>query len=477
MHKSLLISTLSLVTLLVLSGCGNSEDNSSIKVDTPSDYATKSAVNYNDNKYGLISAATAAKLVTDWENNKPAGKRKLFIMQYGNIYGFEGTHTEMSPKGTMEVGNGYLKSNKAKGVYVFDRTSSCTSTGDARGDGVSSIAKPVFKIDQIDQAFSFYGIDPHQDVIMLTLGSPNQSKAGSYIAGVARMWYTLSYWGFPQESLMMLNGQASNVLNPDVNQEIADLGITRDDIFTTLPSTPEQNLTKGTDWESLSTVKLDRTILQATMEDMINLVKNPSDSNMILDARSAAEYEGTKKSATEYKVCGLTQDQQCYTAFGGHIKGASNIFFTNVIKTNDGTSDINDDNVTDYKDATFSWKALSEIETEFANAGYNAGDTVYTYCRTGTKASLLTFTSAAILGYKTRMYDGSWIQWGKMANMTDAQGNILVPDGNKWLTDAYSESVVYESNTSLVSPLNKALLNLDANSSDKMILEDKASKQ
>lgn len=476
MKKSLLISTLSIVTMLILNGCGDNDESSTIQVDVPSDYATKSAIDYNENEYGLISATNAAKMITNWEQNKPTGKRKLFIMQYGNIYGFDGNHTEVSATGSMVLNNGYIKSNKEQNVYVFDKTSGCTSTSDFRGDGVSSVAKPVCTITQMDETFSYYGIDPEQDVIMLALGSPHPQSAGGYMAGVARMWYTLTYWGFPQESIMMLNGQASNVLNPDVNQEIADLDIARDNIFTALPSTPEQNLTKGTDWQSISEIKRDGTILQATMEDMINLIKTPSDSNVILDARSAAEYAGTKKAKTEYKVCGINKDQQCYTAFDGHIKGASNLFFTSVITIDDASKDINDDNVTDYKDATFSWKPMDTLETEFAKAGYTSDSTVYTYCRTGTKASLLTFTSAAVLGYKTRIYDGSWIQWGKMASVTDTNGALLIPSGNKWLTDQYSDNVNYESNTSLISPLNQNVLNLDANHTNAMILEDKSAK-
>lgn len=482
MKKSLLISTLLIVAALVLSGCNGSDNNEEVvdkvSVDTPSSYTTRSAANYSENSYGLISAVNAAKMITDWENNKPEGKRKLFVMQVGNIYGFEGTHEEPNPKdGTMiELPNGYINGDATKGVFVFDRTAGCTSATveESRTDGVSAIPKPVFTIEQMDQAFEAYGIDPNQDVIMLALAEAN----GGYMAGMARMWYTLTYWGYPQESIMMLNGQASNVLNPNINTDIADLGITQDDIFSDVPSEyPMQKgitLVKGEDWESISTIKRDGTILQATMEDMMNLVDEASETNLILDARSAAEYDGTKRAKTEYKTCGDTQDQQCYTAYDGHIKGAMNLLYTDVVNIDDATVDVNGDGNVTADDATYTFKDLDSIETAFANAGYSSGDTVYTYCRTGTKASLLTFTSAKILGYPTRMYDGSWIQWGKMANAIDTDGNELVPAGNKWLTDAYSESVTYQDD--LVSPLNQDLLDLDAEHTNAMITMDKAAK-
>jgi len=445
----------------------------SIIVQTPSDYAKRSNNNYNENTYGLVSPKYVASLVTDWQKNKPAGKRNLFIMQYGNIYGFTGTHKEpISATEMIDMGNGYIKSNPSQNVFVYDRTSGCTTTGDSRGDGVSSVPKPVFTIEQMDQAFATYGIDPDQDVLVLLLGSPDQSKAGNYMAGVARMWYTLTYWGFPQESILMLNGQASNVLNPEINSDISEMGITKDQIFTQLPSAYRAK----PEWKSIRETKVDGTILQATMKDVMNVVDAKSASDLILDARSEKEYLGAKKAKTEYKVCGATGDKQCYTAFDGHIKGAKSLYFLNVLNHEDGKEDINKDTKIDYKDSSFSFKSLSELDTLFKDVGYKSGSHVYTYCRTGTKASLLTFTSSAVLGYNTRIYDGSWIQWGKLANVNDFNGTELVPANNKWLTDVYSESVTYNSDSSTIGPLNRTELNLDAKDTDAIIKEDKLAK-
>ena len=453
---------------------GNGNSSTTLKVQTPADYAKRSHANYDDNRYGLVSPKYVASLITDWQKNKPSGKRNLFIMQYGNIYGFSGTHKEpISATEMIDMGNGYIKSNPSKNVFVYDRTSGCTTTGDSRGDGVSSVPKPVFTLKQMDQAFGTYGIDPEQDVLLLLLGSPDPTKAGNYMAGVARMWYTLTYWGFPQESILMLNGQASNVLNPKINADISAMGITKEQIFTKLPSAYRAN----PEWKSISKVKVDGTILQATMKDVMDVVDAKSSDNLILDARSEKEYLGTKQAKTEYKVCGKTGDKQCYTAFDGHIKGAKNLYFLNIINHDDGTEDINEDKKVDYKDSSFSFKSLSQLDTTFAELGYKDGKQIYTYCRTGTKASLLTFTSSAVLGYKTRIYDGSWIQWGKLANVDDFNGTNLVPANNKWLTDAYSENITYNPNPLTISPLNRAELNLNAKNTDKIIKEDKAVKE
>jgi 3-mercaptopyruvate sulfurtransferase SseA len=212
------------------------------------------------------------------------------------------------------------------------------------------------------------------------------------------------------------------------------------------------------------------------MKDIMNVVDSKSSDNLILDARSETEYIGTKQAKTEYKICGETGDQQCYTAFDGHIKGAKNLYFLNVINSDNGVNDINGDTIVDYKDASFSFKALSELDKIFDESGYKMGNQVYTYCRTGTKASLLAFTSSSILGYKTRMYDGSWIQWGKMANLNDFNGTELLPVNNQWLTDVYSEDVTYNSSPLTISPLNKTYLNIEGTSTNAMINEDKLAK-
>jgi hypothetical protein len=161
------------------------------------------------------------------------------------------------------------------------------------------------------------------------------------------------------------------------------------------------------------------------------------------------------------------------------MKNATNLLFSDVLTIDDATTDLNEDNVTDYKDSSMTFKPIDQLDNLFATAGYKSGDNVYTYCRTGTKASLLTFTSAAVLGYKTRMYDGSWIQWGKMANAIDTNSAELLPTDSTWRTDIakYSDLVVYNTKgDDYVSPMNATLLDLNATSTDAIITEDKAAK-
>lgn len=426
----------------------------SVKVLSTTDIANRSHDDYSMNNYGLVTAEKAASWITDWKKNRPAGvSGKLFVMQMGDIAG--------------DTYN-YIKSNGVD-TFTFDRTAGCTTTGDFRNDGVSNVPKPVFSGQQMDEAFMAYNIDPKHDMFLLVVAEAD----GGYYAGAVRMWYTLSYWGIDQKNIAVLNGQASSVLNPEINSNLDAMGLTKDDLFTANQSIPPMN-----GKHTISEIKADGTILQATTGDMMTLVDSGAEEATIIDARSEAEYFGTKKAKTEFKTCGDNKDAQCYTAFDGHIAGAQNIYYTDVINTNDALTDVNGDGAIDGKDASFTFKDIYEIESIFEGAGYEEGDTNYVYCRTGTKASLLTFTSAAVLGYPTRMYDGSWIQWGKMANAFDTNGVELLPSESNWRLDVseYTESLVYNPNSSLVSPHAEGSLHLDATETNAIINEDKVYK-
>ena len=108
----------------------------------------------------------------------------------------------------------------------------------------------------------------------------------------------------------------------------------------------------------------------------------------LLDARPPADYAGTPGSATP----------------SGHIPGARNIFWKT---TMGGTPPV-------LLDST----ALSAV---FRAAGAAHGDVVVTYCKTGVQASFLYFV-ARYLGYKVRMYDGSFAEWSQLAGMPIEQG-------------------------------------------------------
>jgi len=79
----------------------------------------------------------------------------------------------------------------------------------------------------------------------------------------------------------------------------------------------------------------------------------------------------------------------------GHIPGAGNIYFVELLESEDLPR----------------LKSLNEVEALFAAAGYTPGATVVSYCQIGMRASY-NYLIARHLGYDVKLYDGSWQEWG-----------------------------------------------------------------
>ncbi len=103
----------------------------------------------------------------------------------------------------------------------------------------------------------------------------------------------------------------------------------------------------------------------------------------VFDARPPAEFAGGPST-------GVVRP--------GHIPGAHSIFWRTLL------------------DATGRVLPRDELERRFRLEGAGQGDTVIAYCRTGVQASFLYFVSR-YLGYSTRLYDGSFIEWSRMAEL------------------------------------------------------------
>lgn len=106
------------------------------------------------------------------------------------------------------------------------------------------------------------------------------------------------------------------------------------------------------------------------------------ESVAILDARPSAEYSGADPGD------GIDRP--------GHIPGARNLFWQDLVVSADDTRLKPDD----------------ELRRLFAEAGADADDVVVAYCRTGGQASFL-YAVARYLGYDVKLYDGSYIDWSR----------------------------------------------------------------
>lgn len=105
---------------------------------------------------------------------------------------------------------------------------------------------------------------------------------------------------------------------------------------------------------------------------------------MILDARAPKFYTGEDAGRMPR---------------GGHIPKARNIPFSTLVE-----------------DSNNKFKSVETLRQLFDAAGVKKGDSVATYCHIGQQASLLYFV-ARYLGYDAHLYDGSFEDWSRRAEL------------------------------------------------------------
>ncbi|WP_130537466.1 sulfurtransferase [Thiomicrorhabdus indica] len=448
-----------ITTGLFLTGCNSDSDSNlnpvetTIETRTLSSLTSRSANDINQNQSGLVSANTVYDWVNNWEQSRPENiQGRLFVLQLNSA----GAEDEFN----------FIKHDD-ENVFTIDYLDCCSTPtfSNTRNDGVSNLPSSLPDGETMDGILATLGVNPNEDMILIVSGD-----GGGTNLSATRLWLTMTYWGVTPEHIAIMDGSATHQLHPNNNASVNALS----DIFVANASTPPGNGTT-----SVKDIPYDATVINATMGDIMT-VASGEQPGFIVDARSEDEYNGIvalKKSKAEEKTCGADGVSQCYTAFEGHIKGAARIEWTTLFNTNDQTVDVNGDGIVDSKDASHTYKNLADLEQLYIDAGYQEGDTLYPYCRTATRASANAFVQMAILGYPTAVYDGSWTQWGKMADALDKNGNQMLAFDNQWRTDVtdYSESITYNPDYLNVQQING--LNADAASTNAIVEEDKAYKQ
>lgn len=391
----------SVAAMLLLSGC-----QEGIIEESPKDVAYKS-ISYDLNTRGIISAETLTRWMQDWEHSKPISVPeggRLIVLQAGPT--------------TLGRGMGYLKGN-GNDVIVYDiGAGGACDPSNKRFDGFSENYAAMLSGEDIDYRINAFQLDPQKDYLVFAVG-----KSSTSIREITRSFFALQYWGWDLERLAFLNGSVSYDFAPSSGLS---------SYLTAAPANaagmPEQKREYH-----MYTMKKDRTSLIAYTKEMMQAVGKKK--SFIVDARGTAEYDGTKKSKSVSKTCGPNHDQQCYTAYRGHIKGAVDLPYTDILVLDDQREDINGDGNIDEADASFKFKSPQELKELFKEKGYKKGQTVYAYCRTGRKATLVTMATMTALGYPTKLYDASWINWGSMAYVTDNTGASVFPQDSSWRTD------------------------------------------
>jgi thiosulfate/3-mercaptopyruvate sulfurtransferase len=111
---------------------------------------------------------------------------------------------------------------------------------------------------------------------------------------------------------------------------------------------------------------------------------------VLVDVRSPKEFSGEITAPPEYPME--------HAQRGGHIPGAVNIPWAQVINETDGT-----------------FKNIKEIGSIYHAKGITPDKEVISYCRIGERSSHTWFVLKYLLGYPSvRNYDGSWTEWGNM---------------------------------------------------------------
>jgi 3-mercaptopyruvate sulfurtransferase SseA len=430
------ITMLSIMAAAVLfTGCGSSNSDSN--------YTPETDLSYSSNKAGVIEASTLTSYIDDWKANRPENaKGRLVIIQAG------------------ATSNGkFIKHNEAEDVVVYQipGAGACNPSY-MRHDGVANIPGALLSGQHVDGMINMFHLDPKNDYVVFALG-----EGSTGIREIIRSWWVLTYWGWNDDRLAFLNGSVSY----DFSQHsgLSDYLV---DSPTTPPATPSTY--------SVKELATDRTDLHIYIKEMMDIAEKDDKSGyFIADARGSDEYNGIKKSKTLDKNCGVNHDEQCYSPIQGHIRGAVDFPYTDILVMDDQVEDLNGDGVIDAKDSSFKFKTKSELKALYAEKGYKNGDKVITYCRTGRKATLIALTSYAVLKYPVAMYDGSWIQWGEMASAKDVNGTAILPSYSPWRTDTAKYSTVeYYVDPSMTQSAASYMINNIALNSNKIRLEDKA---
>jgi thiosulfate/3-mercaptopyruvate sulfurtransferase len=206
-------------------------------------------------------------------------------------------------------------------------------------DGVEKLAP----VSVIEQKLSASGIAADRQVVIYD---------GSNYRESARLFWVLEAHGHP--SVAVLNGGFA---------EWTHKGLP----VSTAPTKPNPA-------QFVATLQPKR---MATTETVVQAINQPG--TVILDARSADEYEGRSSKAQRK----------------GHIQSAINVDFAKNLVNSDGVCSVK-----------YSHDLLDLYRSKLADA-----TRVICYCNSGNRASV-SYLALRVIGYNPAVYDGSWLEWG-----------------------------------------------------------------
>ncbi len=397
--------------------------------------------NYNTKKSGVITAETLVSYVENWKKNRPRGtKGRLVIFQAG----------------ATSSGKFIKHDDKDVVVYQIPGGGACDPSYN-RHDGIANVPGALLAGPYVDGMINMFGIDPEKDYVVFAVG-----EGSTGMREIVRSWWVLTYWGWDKNRLAFLDGS--------VSYDFSSTSGLSEHLVNKPSPMPVQTA------YSMKTLNNVQTDLQIYLKDMMDIaVKDNKKGYFIADARGTKEYTGAKNSRSADMNCGPNHDEQCHVPMQGHIRGAIDFPYTDLLVMDDQKEDITGDGKIDKKDASYKFKSPAQLEKIYADKGYKKGDKVVTYCRTGRKSTIVAITAYAVLDYPIAMYDGSWIQWGEMANRVDVTGAEILPEGSHLnLDDPKYTTVIRYVEPEYTQTGSVYKINLDATASQNIVEEDKA---
>ncbi len=431
------------------------------RVNTADSLAVASSADYNDNRNGLVTGRTLSSLATNWNTQKPAGiTGKLIILQIQ----------------AGQASGKYVPTNTSTGVYSYlvNPPSSATESsifGQTRNNGLVDTETMVPTLTVLEAFLSSFGINPNQDLVILAMDSTSATN----FFQVFRAYYALRYWGMERRNIAILNGSID---------QLQTLG----EVFTV----SARNTAVRQDFVTIRNAYNDNTILQATFADVIHAVRGgistlekvspvPSNGVVLWDLRSNSETTPSSPNPGQTPILTRTCTAgagNCRTPIDGSIRNA--VLFSWNGTTGGGFTDglVNNGDLNSPSTLDLRFKSLSAIRTLLSAAGIDGSRQVISYCSNGQRGAIGLFVANSILGYGSRLYDGSWVEWSSFA--ARANDDITwtnLPTNSPWRTDqtAVSSNLVQNSSTNTIPNFSYSTTLAFSRSTSKITEDDKAS--
>jgi hypothetical protein len=181
----------------------------------------------------------------------------------------------------------------------------------------------------------------------------------------------------------------------------------------------------------------DNTSLVISAEEIIAILndedpEHAKENVRIVDARGGAEAYSLKKATstgrTDCPSYAAATNKRCSPPFEGRIARAESVPWTQFLDTiENGYRFKSKSTVQSIFDTQSGWS--SQLRPSTGEAWGGVADFTIQFCRTNQRSTVTSIVAGVILGYPTRLYETSFIEWSHLAHHpTAASGQVLAED-------------------------------------------------